>query len=111
SVSGPGTAIGVATFSLDRDIDGATQDVRDRVAAALPRLPRDMDPPVVRKFDNDSSPVMTVALTADRSIRELTELADKTVRPRLERAAGVGDVTIVGGLERAIDVRIDVDRL
>jgi hydrophobe/amphiphile efflux-1 (HAE1) family protein len=111
SVSGQGTAIVVATFSLDRDIDGATQDVRDRVAAALPRLPRDMDPPVVRKFDNDSSPVMTVALTADRSIRELTELADKTVRPRLERAAGVGDVQIVGGLERAIDVRIDVDRL
>jgi hydrophobic/amphiphilic exporter-1 (mainly G- bacteria), HAE1 family len=111
SISGQGIAIVVATFNLQRDIDGATQDVRDRVAAALPRLPRDIDPPVVRKFDNDSSPVMTVALTANRTIRELTELADKTVRPRLERASGVGDVTIVGGLERAIDVRIDVDRL
>ena len=111
SISGAGTAIVVATFNLQRDIDAATQDVRDRVAAALPRLPREMDPPVVRKFDNDSSPVLTVALSADRSIRELTELADKTVRPRVERAAGVGDVEIVGGLERAIDVRIDVDRL
>ena len=111
SISGAGTAIVVATFNLQRDIDAATQDVRDRVAAALPRLPREMDPPVVRKFDNDSSPVLTVALSAERSIRELTELADKTVRPLVERAAGVGDVQIVGGLERAIDVRIDVDRL
>src|SRR5262245_28494042 len=111
SISGQGTPIAGATFGLQRDIDAETQDVRGRVAAALPRLPRDIDPPVVRKFNNDSSPVMTVALTANRTIRELTELADKTVRPRLERAAGVGDVTIVGGLERAIDVRIDVDRL
>ena len=101
----------VVTFALDRDIDAATQDVRDRVAAALPNLPRDIDPPIVRKFDNDSSSVITVALSAERSMRELTEIADKTVRPFLERVSGVGDVTIDGGLERAIDVRIDVDRL
>jgi HAE1 family hydrophobic/amphiphilic exporter-1 len=111
TIAGQGTAIVVATFALDRDIDVATQDVRDRVAAALPNLPRDIDPPLVRKFDNDSSSVITVALSADRSIRELTEIADKAVRPMLERVSGVGDVTIDGGLERAIDVRIDVDRL
>jgi HAE1 family hydrophobic/amphiphilic exporter-1 len=111
SVSGQGSAIVVVTFSLDREIDAASQDVRDRVAAALPRLPRDIDPPTVRKFDNDSSPVITVALSANRPLRELTEIADKLVRPRMERAPGVGDVSIEGGLERAIDVRIDVDRL
>jgi HAE1 family hydrophobic/amphiphilic exporter-1 len=111
TIAGQGTAIVVATFALDRDIDVATQDVRDRVAAAVPNLPPDIDPPIVRKFDNDSSSVITVALSADRSIRELTEIADKTVRPFVERVSGVGDVTIDGGLERAIDVRIDVDRL
>jgi hydrophobe/amphiphile efflux-1 (HAE1) family protein len=111
TIAGQGTAIVVVTFALDRDIDAATQDVRDRVAAALPNLPRDIDPPIVRKFDNDSSAVITIALTADRSVRELTEIADKTVRPFLERVSGVGDVTVDGGLERAIDVRIDVDRL
>ncbi len=111
TVAGQGTAFVAVTFALDRDIDAATQDVRDRVAAALPNLPRDIDPPLVRKFDNDSSPVITVALSADRSVRELTEIADKTVRPFLERVSGVGDVTVDGGLERAIDVRIDVDRL
>jgi HAE1 family hydrophobic/amphiphilic exporter-1 len=74
-------------------------------------LPEDATPPVVQKFDNDSTPVLTVALTADRSIRELTELADKTVRVQLERVGGVGEVRVVGGLDRAINVWIDAERL
>jgi HAE1 family hydrophobic/amphiphilic exporter-1 len=111
SVNGQGSSIVIVTFSLDRDIDAATQDVRDRVAAAIPQLPPDLDPPTVRKYDNEGSPVITVALSGERSLRELTEIADKAVRPLMERASGVGDVTIDGGLERAIDVRIDVDRL
>jgi len=111
TIAGQGSAIVVVTFALDRDIDAATQDVRDRVQAALPDLPREINPPTVRKFDNDSSAVVTIAVSADRGVRELTEIADKSVRPFLERVSGVGDVTIDGGLERAIDVRIDVDRL
>ncbi|HEX8091206.1 MAG TPA: efflux RND transporter permease subunit, partial [Blastocatellia bacterium] len=111
SVSGQGTSFVIATFNLNRDIDVAAQDVRDRVATVIRDLPRDIDPPVVGKFNNDSSPVMTVALSADRPVRELTELADKTVKPMLERSTGVGEVSIVGGLERAINVWIDPDRL
>ncbi|MFP5262472.1 MAG: efflux RND transporter permease subunit [Blastocatellia bacterium] len=111
SVSGQGTSFVIATFNLNRDIDVAAQDVRDRVATVIRDLPRDIDPPVVGKFNNDSSPVMTVALSADRPVRELTELADKTVKPLLERSTGVGEVSIVGGLERAINVWIDPDRL
>ena len=111
SINGPGTGIVVVTFALSRDIDVATQDVRDRVAASLRSLPREIDPPIVQKFDNDSTPVLTLALSADRPLRELTEIADKTVRPLLERAPGVGQVGVVGGLLRAIDVSIDVDRL
>jgi HAE1 family hydrophobic/amphiphilic exporter-1 len=111
SVSGQGTSFVIATFNLNRDIDVAAQDVRDRVATVIRDLPRDIDPPVVGKFNNDSSPVMTVALSADRPVRELTELADKTVKPLLERSTGVGEVSIVGGLERAINVWVDPDRL
>ena len=111
SISGQGSSIIIATFSLDRNIDAAAQDVRDRVAAAIRRLPDDVDPPVVSKFDNDSSPVLTLALSGDLSIRELTELADKIVKPQLERSAGVGEIAIVGGLERTINVWIDADRL
>ena len=54
---------------------------------------------------------MTIALSGDRSIRELTELADKTVRVQLERVSGVGEVRVVGGLDRAINVWIDAERL
>ncbi len=111
SISGQGSSIVLATFSLSRDIEAAAQDVRDRVAAAVRRLPDDAEPPVVSKFDNDSSPVLTIALSGELSIRELTELADKVIRPRVERSAGVGQVSIVGGLERTINVDVSADRL
>ena len=111
SVSGQGTSMVIATFKLDRDLESAAQDVRDRVNTLGRRLPEDSTPPVVQKFDNDSTPVLTIALTGDRSIRELTELGDKTVRPQLERIGGVGEVRVVGGLDRAINVWIDAERL
>ena len=77
----------------------------------LRQLPDGTEPPIVTKQDNDSTPVLTVALSADRSVRELTELADKIVRVQLERAAGVGEVRLVGGQERAIKIWVDADRL
>jgi HAE1 family hydrophobic/amphiphilic exporter-1 len=111
SISGQGTSFVIATFRLDRDIDTAAQDVRDRVATALNRLPRDVDPPVISKFNNENQPVLTIAISGDRSLRELTEIADKIVKVQLERSAGVGEVRLVGGLERAINIWVDADRL
>ena len=111
SISGQGTSIVIATFKLDRNLESAAQDVRDRVATLGRRLPEDATPPIVQKFDNDSTPVLTLALSADRSLRELTELADKTVRVQLERVGGVGEVRVVGGIDRAINVWIDAERL
>ena len=111
SISAQGTSFVIATFKLDRDLDTAAQDVRDRVATVVRDLPVDATPPVVQKFDNDSTPVITISLSGDRSLRELTELADKTVRVQLERTSGVGEVQVVGGLQRAINIWIDADRL
>jgi HAE1 family hydrophobic/amphiphilic exporter-1 len=111
SVSGSGSSFVMATFNLERDIDTAAQDVRDRIASVIRDLPRDTDPPVVSKFNNDSQPVMSIALSADRSVRELTEIADKIVKPQLERSTGVGEIEIVGGLGRAINIWVDADRL
>ncbi len=111
SVSGQGSSIIIATFDLNRDIDVAAQDVRDRVATVIRDLPRDADPPVVTKFNSDSAAIMTIALSAERPIRELTEMADKVVKVQLERSTGVGEVNIVGGLDRAINIWIDADRL
>jgi HAE1 family hydrophobic/amphiphilic exporter-1 len=111
SISGQGSSFVIATFNLDRDIDTAAQDVRDRVATALNRLPRDVDPPVISKFNNENQPILTIAISGDRSLRELTEIADKVVKVQLERSAGVGEVRLVGDLERAINIWVDADRL
>jgi HAE1 family hydrophobic/amphiphilic exporter-1 len=111
SISSNGSSVVMATFELSRDVDVAAQDVRDRVQGVLRRLPEDVDPPIVGKRDNDDRPVMTVALSSERSVRELSEIADKVVRVQLERSSGVGEVRIVGGQERSINVWIDADRL
>jgi hydrophobic/amphiphilic exporter-1 (mainly G- bacteria), HAE1 family len=111
SVSVQGASIVIATFKLNRDIDTAAQDVRDRVATVVRDLPPDAKPPVISKINNDSTPVVTVALSGPHSVRELTEYADKIVKVQLERSSGVGEVNIVGGLERAINVWVDAERL
>ena len=111
SNSGQGTSIVVATFNLNRDIETASQDVRDRVSAALRLLPPDAQPPVISKFNSDQSPSLSIALVSARPLRELTELADKVIKEQIEHSPGVGEVKINGALERAINVWVDPDRL
>ncbi len=111
SISGPGQSYVIVTFNLNRNIDIAAQDVRDRVATTLRNLPPEAEAPIIAKANNDSTPVLSVALSGNRQIRELTEMADKIVKERLERCAGVGDVGIGGGLGRTINIWIDPDRL
>src|SRR5512142_237428 len=111
SVSGSGSSFVIVTFDLRRDIDSATQDVRDRVSIVLRDLPRDVDPPIVAKADTDQSPILSISLSGPRSQRELTEIADKIVKTQIERSRGVGQVDIVGGLERAISIWVDAVRL
>ena len=84
SISSPGNSLIIVTFVLSRNIDVAAQDVRDKVAIAVRNLPRDIKVPIISKFDNDQAPVLTIALASERPLRELTEIADKTVKPMLE---------------------------
>ncbi len=111
SISGPGSSVVIVTFNLGRDIDTAAQDVRDRVATVLKDLPKDATSPLIAKFDNDQQPVLTVSLAGDLPLRDLTEIADKVVKVRLERSSGVGEVRLVGGLERSMNVWVEADRL
>ena len=111
SISSGGSSFVIATFDLDRDIETAAQDIRDRVSSVVRRLPDDTLPPVIAKFNNDSTPVLTVALSGNRELKELTEWADKVVKVQLERSTGVGEVRVEGGLLRAVNVWIDPDRL
>jgi hydrophobe/amphiphile efflux-1 (HAE1) family protein len=111
SLTGPGTSNVGITFALSRPVDVAAQDVRDKVAIAVRNLPRDVRPPVIAKLDNDQAPILTLAVSGNRSLRELTEVADRTVKVDLERALGVGEVRVVGGLSRAVNIWVQADRL
>jgi hydrophobic/amphiphilic exporter-1 (mainly G- bacteria), HAE1 family len=111
SISAPGRSVVRINLQLGADIDVAAADVRDRIAAILGELPREIDPPIVGKVDSQSSPVIEIALHGERTMRELTEFAERTIKRRIERAAGVGEVRVVGGLERAINLWVDPARL
>ncbi len=111
SISGVGSSFVIVQFDLSRKVNEALEDVRNRVSIMGNELPRDADPPQVTKFDTERNGVITVSLSGDRSQRELTELADKIVKVQLERALGVGEVEINGGLQRAISIWVDPDRL
>ena len=111
SISGVGSSFVIIQFDLSRKVNEALEDVRNRVSTMGNKLPRDADPPQVFKFDTERNGVITISLSGDRSQRELTELADKIVKVQLERALGVGEVEINGGLQRAISIWVDPDRL
>src|SRR4029079_8629081 len=99
------------TFVLDKNVDVAAQEVRDKVAAVLGDLPPGIDPPFIAKFDPDAAPIMTLALSSQGSARDVTEFADKVLRREIESLNGVGQVLIIGGRPRQINVWIDPDKL
>ena len=106
-----GTATITVQFTLERGIEDAAQDVREKVAGAMRQLPPNVIPPVIQKADPDSEPVMTVAVAGDRSLRETTEIADKQIRRILETVDGVGEVSMSGGRERQIRIYVNAERL
>jgi len=111
SISSDGMSIVMVTFNLSRNLDAAAQDVRDAVASVANRLPPGLDPPVVQKQDTDSSPIITLAVSGPRPPSELFLLADRYVKNVIESARGVGQVTIAGAADRAVQVNVDARRL
>ena len=106
-----GSASVVVTFVLERDINEAANDVREKVAAAARRLPPNALAPVVAKSDPDSDPIITLAMSGQRTTRELTEIADKQIRRTLETVDGVAAADISGGQLRQINVFLDLDKM
>ncbi len=107
--SNQGNARCSVTFVLEREIEAATQDVRDKVATV--RFPRDTDPPSVTKIDPDSSPILTIVVFAKRSPKELTQIADKQIKQVLETVQDVGEVSLMGDRRREIRILLDPTRL
>jgi len=99
-------------FKLERDPDSAAADVRDKVSRVRQRLPQDVDEPVIAKVEADAQPVIWLALNSDSmSTLELSDLANRIVKPRLQTAPGAADVRIFGERRYSMRVWLDADRL
>ncbi len=97
SVSQQGSSRITVEFELSVDLETAANDVRDKVSRAQRNLPRDCDPPTVSKADADATPILMVALQSDkRSLLELSEIADLTVKEQLQTISDVSNVSIWG---------------
>ncbi|MDP9361612.1 MAG: efflux RND transporter permease subunit [Acidobacteriota bacterium] len=111
SVSSEGTSQVIVSFVLEKNLDVAAQEVRDKVNTILGQLPKDANPPIIQKIDPDAIPVISIALSGPAPIRDITEYADKKLRRRLESISGVGQVLIVGGRPRQLNVVVDTAKM
>jgi HAE1 family hydrophobic/amphiphilic exporter-1 len=111
STSVEGSSTVVITFSLDKNGDVGAQEIRDKVNLIVNDLPDTAKAPVVQKFDPDATPIMQIALSSPRPLREVTEIADKQIKPQLENINGIGQIQLVGGLKREIRVWVDPDKM
>ncbi len=112
STSYEGVSLVVVTFILEKNVDVASQEVRDRIGRILNQLPEGTDPPIIEKLDPDASPVMSIAVSSDKKdIRELTHIAKKLVKEPLESVNNVGSITLVGKREREIHCILKAERL
>jgi hydrophobic/amphiphilic exporter-1 (mainly G- bacteria), HAE1 family len=107
SVSAEGISQVFVNFYLEKDIDVAAQEVRDRINRILRDLPNEIDPPTIEKLDPDAAPIVGIAVAGPHPLKEITEYADKVLRRRLESVTGVGQVMLVGGQPRQINVTVD----
>ena len=99
------------TFLLEKNPDVAAQEVRNKIDLIVNDLPVTAEQPMVQKLDTDAAPVVRIAVSAPRSLREVTDIADKKIKQQIESINGVGNVQIVGGRTREIQIWVDPDKL
>jgi len=111
STSTEGVSSVMVEFVLERDIDLAVQDVREKISGIRARLPRDIEEPVIEKVDPDATPVLWMGLMGEKSVRELSTYADEVLKERLQKINGVGALRLAGLRLRQVRVWLDSDRL
>ncbi|HTK38200.1 MAG TPA: efflux RND transporter permease subunit [Pyrinomonadaceae bacterium] len=98
-------------FVLEKDVNVAAQEVENRVQTVIPNLPETADQPTVQKLDTDAAPVLRISISAPIALREVTEIAKHRVKEKIESVNGVGQIQIIGGQERQINVWVDPDKM
>ncbi|MEP6788309.1 MAG: efflux RND transporter permease subunit, partial [Acidobacteriota bacterium] len=98
-------------FVLEKDVNVAAQEVENRVQTVIPNLPDTAKQPTVQKLDTDAAPVLRISISAPTSLRDVTEVAKHQVKEKIESVSGVGQIQIIGGQERQINVWVDPDKM
>lgn len=112
SVSRDGRSTITVEFDLSVDLEAAANDVRDRVSRAIRNLPPDADPPIVSKADADASPIIFLNIKSEqRTLLELTEIAERTFKESLQTIPGVSSISIWGAQEYSMRLWMDPIRL
>jgi hydrophobic/amphiphilic exporter-1 (mainly G- bacteria), HAE1 family len=111
SSSSPGASTVTITFSLDKNIDVAFNEVQAKVSQLLRKLPTDADAPAIRKVDADENPILWIALTGDRTIQQLNLYAENVIKKKFETINGVGEVRFGGKRDRVIRVIASTERM
>jgi hydrophobic/amphiphilic exporter-1 (mainly G- bacteria), HAE1 family len=111
SSSSPGFSSVSITFTLDKNIDVAYNEVQSKVNQILKRLPTDTDPPIVQKIDTNATPVIWLALSGDRTIQQLNLYANNVLKKKFETINGVGEVQLGGRRDRVIRVIVSPERM
>jgi HAE1 family hydrophobic/amphiphilic exporter-1 len=111
STSRMGISYITVEFVLERDIDQAVQDVREKVALIRKRLPDDAEEPIVEKVDPDAAAVLWLNLSGQKTIRELSTYADEVLKEQLQRINGVGAITLGGLRLRQVRIWVDADKM
>jgi HAE1 family hydrophobic/amphiphilic exporter-1 len=112
STSREGSSSVRLTFQLNVDVQAMQPEVQAKVSRIRRQLPRDIDDPVITRFDPNERPIMSISMRSDeRHIRELTDLANEVVGTRIESVGGVGGVNVVGGASQQIRVEVDPNAL
>src|SRR6187401_1082777 len=97
-------------FILEKDMDVAVQDVRDKIGPIVNQFGRDATAPVIQKSDPDSGSILTLAVYGDRDPKELSEIVDEQIKQVLETTSGVAEVQFSGERRRQIQILLNADR-
>jgi HAE1 family hydrophobic/amphiphilic exporter-1 len=111
SSSQEGYSLVVVQFMLEKNSMEAAQEVREKVSAIRDQLPEDIEEPVISRYDPDSEPIISLTISGERPLREITDYVKDDIQKTLEAIPGVGAVTLVGGFEREINLYLDIDKL
>jgi hydrophobe/amphiphile efflux-1 (HAE1) family protein len=111
STSREGYSLVIVEFRLEKNSFEGTNEVREKVAGIRGDLPTDIDEPIISTFDPTSQPILSLAISGQRTPKEMTELAKNKIKKRLETIPGIGAVTLIGGSEREILIALNPEKM